>query len=84
VAARIELLADDTAFPVTADALVFEQDTELILRMDLPPAYPAESDDRLICDALAARGHTPGMVVVLAGAPLRMLAIVHDLDRDPS
>lgn len=82
--ARIELLADDTAFPATADALVFEQDTELILRMDLPAHYPEESDDRLICDALAARGHTPGMVVALAGAPLRLLAIVHDLDRDPS
>ncbi len=64
--------------------MVFEQDTELILRMDLPAQYPAETDDRLICDALAARGHAPGMVVALEGAPLRLLAIVHDLDREPS
>ena len=82
--ARIELLAEDSAFPAAADALVFEQDSELILRMDLPPAEPKESADRLIADALVARGHTPGMVVALEGAPLRLLAIVHDLGREPS
>lgn len=80
----IEPLQDDSALPSGVDALVFEQDTELILRMDLPAQYPAETDDRLICDALAARGHAPGMVVALEGAPLRLLAIVHDLDREPS
>lgn len=83
-APRIETLLDDTAAPDAVDAVVFEQDTELILAVDRAPAPPQESVARLVEEALAARGAPLGSVLVREGAPTLLLAVVHDLDREPS
>lgn len=65
-------------------AIVREEDVQLILTPDGPPAWPTASLDELESAALRAVGEPPGSVVVRAGRPLMLLAIVHDLGRDPS
>jgi hypothetical protein len=77
-------LPDDTALPACVDAFVFEQDTEYILRADLPVRYPAQSAAELIAAAGAAPGRVPGVVYPIEGAPLRLMAVVHDLAQQPS
>ncbi|HWP94126.1 MAG TPA: hypothetical protein VNL72_00110 [Gammaproteobacteria bacterium] len=77
-------LAPDTPLPGGIDAFVFEQDTELILRLDLEFQYPRESYRELIAEASAGRAHPPGSVVVREGVPLYLFAIVHDLACDPT
>lgn len=77
-------LADDTALPARVDAFVFEQDTEYILRLDLPLRYPRESTEALVKAAVAAEGRVLGMCYAIEGEPLLLMAVVHDLARDPS
>lgn len=77
-------LADDTALPPRVDAFVFEQDTEFILRADLPLRYPREPTPQLIVAAQRAVGRTPGTVHPVEGAPLMLMAVVHDLGQEPS
>ena len=81
---RIAALRSDVVLPADLDALAFEQDTELILRVDGDAGYPREGAQELLDAALEARGHEPGSVISLHGRPLLLLAIVHDLARDPS
>jgi len=73
---------DDPPFPV--DAAVFEEDTWLALSAPVgtlaSPGHPV----RVITQAWDAQPLEPGTVVVKAGRPTRLLAVVHDLDRDPS
>ena len=77
-------LPDDTALPARVDAFVFEQDTEYILRADLAVRYPAQSAAELIVEAGAAAGRALGGVYPIEGAPLRLMAVVHDLALQPS
>lgn len=77
-------LPDDAALPARVDAFVFEQDTEYILRVDLPLRYPRETAAELIGAAERATGRTPGQVHPIEGAPLLLMAVVHDLAQQPS
>ena len=74
---------DQPPFPV--DAVVVEQDTDLLLS---PPADRVEEPDehigRLVVPALNQRSHRPGEVVMAAGEPPRLYAVVLDLERDPT
>lgn len=65
-------------------AVVREEDIQLVLTADMRPRPTAESLDALETAALRDPGHPPGSVVVRPGRPLELLAIVHDLDREPS
>lgn len=65
-------------------AIVREEDVQLVLSASLDPTPPRESLEALERAAASAAGHTPGSVVVRGGRPLLMLAIIHDVDRDPS
>jgi hypothetical protein len=77
-------LPDDTALPARIGAFVFEQDTEFILRADLPPRYPREPTAGLLAAAERAVGHPLGAVLPIEGEPLLLMAVVHDLAREPS
>ena len=73
---------DRPPFPV--EAMVFEEDTYLVLS---PGWEKIESEDLplgILVEALEADPHDPGNVVVCGDLPLRFLAVVHDLDREPS
>lgn len=74
--------ADDPPFEV--DAVVAEEDTWLSLSADAtvirPPGHPVRVMTR-VWDAEPAR---PGSVMIRAGVPLGLLAIVHDLNTEPS
>lgn len=70
--------------PFRVDAEAVEEDTFLVLSAD------AETDDhgvhplRVLQAAHEAEPVPPGSVIARAGPPLRLLAVVHDLGRDPS
>lgn len=71
--------------PAGLDALVVEDDRELILGAAPTVSDPGESLDGLVRAVTESRpGRTPGEVVLRGGAPLRLHAVVHDLERDPS
>ena len=66
------------------DAVVLEDDTFLVLSADptakATPARPVY----LLRQAMQFEAQLPGTVVTKEEAPLRLLAIVHDLNQDPS
>lgn len=63
---------------------VREEDVQLVLSTAAEIHLTGESLQELERAAVEAAGHAPGSVVVRAGRPLRMLAIIHDVDREPS
>ncbi len=70
--------------PFPVEAMVFEEDTYLVLSGDWEEI---ESDDHpvaVMVEAFEAEPENPGRVVVYEGNPLRFLAVVHDLDQEPS
>lgn len=65
-------------------ARVYEDDVHGVLAADPGPRPVEASLASLERAARADRGHPPGSVVACPGRPLRLRAIVHDLDREPS
>jgi hypothetical protein len=77
-------VASNEGPPFPLDAEVFEEDTYLALSAD-PEFRPSrEHPLRVLSEAAAAQPEPPGTVVVKSGRPLRMLAIVHKLDEEPT
>ncbi len=78
------VLARDDDPPFHVDATVLEEDTWLALSADtrtvVSPGHPV----RVMTQAWEAKPEAPGTVVVATGSPTRLLAVVHDLDREPS
>jgi hypothetical protein len=70
--------------PFEVDARAFEEDTYLVLSADPVARDPGEPLIKILTDAHEVEPESPGSVVVRAGRPLRMLAVVHDLGRDPT
>jgi hypothetical protein len=70
--------------PFLADALVAEEDTYLVLSPDYEATQTLEPPQKLLERATAAGSRSPGTVVVRKGIPTRILAIVHDLNEEPS
>ncbi len=66
------------------EAQVIEDDTHLVLGADPQPRETHEEPERLLENAAASIGPAPGTLVVRGGHPLRLHAIVHDLDEAPS
>ncbi len=74
--------ADRPPFPV--DAVAAEEDTYLVLSAE-PEVRPSrEHPIRLMTALYDAVPEDPGSVVVKAGRPLRLLAVVHDLNLEPT
>jgi hypothetical protein len=70
--------------PETVGAVVEEEDTYLVLSAEPEVREPASARLRVFHDAYSASPAEPGGVVVRDGAPIRLLAVVHDLSLEPS
>lgn len=70
--------------PYPVDAMVAEEDTFLVLSADPDLFESHESPIRVLTEAFETRPETPGSVLVKDGHPLQFLAIIHDLDQEPS
>lgn len=70
--------------PFTVDAVAFEEDTFLVLSADRQVRDPKEHQVRVMTRVIETRPEKPGSVLVKGKRPIRLLAIVHDLNQDPS
>ena len=73
---------DQPPFPV--DAVVAEEDTYFVLSAEPDLRISAEHPLRVMTAAHESEPAPPGSVVVRSGQPLELLAVVHDLSREPS
>jgi hypothetical protein len=73
---------DRKPFPV--DAVAFEEDTFLVLSADTTVREPKASLMRVMTKVIETHPKTPGSVLVRGRRPLRLLAIVHDLNQEPT
>ena len=78
------LVAPPDAAPFDPDTVVEEQDTALVLDIDPIIRESGEEYPELVSNMVDQEPLVPGDVIVRKGRPLRFLAIVHDLDNDPS
>ena len=69
--------------PFDVDAVVQEQDTFLILSEDKEIRDSKESIAHLMIRAANMPHYEPGKVLIKDRQPLRLLAIVHNFDREP-
>jgi len=74
--------ADDPPFQV--DAVAMEDDTYTVLSADPEFRMSTESREAVIAETRNSRPHKLGEVIVKQGRPCWMLAIVHDLAKEPS
>ena len=70
--------------PIRLDAVVLEEDTYLVLSAPPPREPPGEGLAGILKELDHTRPVRPGRVIVRDGTPLRLLAVVHDLSRDPT
>lgn len=70
--------------PFEPDAVVREQDTWLVLGGDAVVTAPDADTPELLERAAEFEPLEPGSVVARGGDPVELLAVVHDLDRDPT
>jgi hypothetical protein len=70
--------------PFLADALVEEEDTYLVLSADPEVQETREEPGELMAELLKTNPAVPGSVIVKEGQPLSLLAVVHDLNQEPS
>jgi hypothetical protein len=70
--------------PFSVDAMALEEDTFLVLSADPKLRDPKEHQLRLMTRVIETQPEMPGTVIVKGRRPLRLLAIVHDLNQDPS
>jgi hypothetical protein len=70
--------------PFSVDAVVREEDTLLVMGADRHVRDPGEPLMKIMTRMIETRPETPGSVLVKGGKPLSLLAVVHDLNRDPT
>jgi len=70
--------------PFPVEALVLEEDTFLVLSAEPAVVDPPEEPMRLMTRLIETRPATPGSVLVRGRDPVRMLSVVHDVNREPS
>ena len=80
----IATVAPEEVSSLDLDAVVLEDDTFLVLSADPTPKATPERPVYLLKQAMQVEAEVPGTVVSKEKAPLRLLAVVHDLDQDPS
>ncbi len=73
---------DAPPFPV--EAVAFEEDTFLVMSADPTVRDPKIPLIRIMSNLIETRPQTPGAVLVQGDAPVRLLAIIHDFNEDPS
>jgi hypothetical protein len=81
----VEIFVAPPSFPpYPVDAVVAEEDTFLVLSADPEFVECHENPGRVMTEAFETPPAEPGSVIVQKGPPLRLLAVVHDLNQDPS
>ncbi len=80
----IEVVAIHEELSFGVDAVVIEQDTARVLAFPQAIVEPASSPQELVREMVEEVRPAPGTVLVEDTYPLRLHAIVHDLDRNPS
>jgi hypothetical protein len=70
--------------PFDVDAFAFEEDTFLVLSADTQVRDPKVPLARIMTRLIDTKPAIPGTVLVKGRRPLRFLAIVHDLNQEPS
>ena len=78
------VVAPEHAPPFSIDALAVEEDTHLLLSSDGIIEEPDEDFEELVIAAGKRPANTPGSVLVRKATPLQFLAIVHDIDCEPT
>ena len=73
---------DSPPFPV--DAFVFEEDTFLVMSADPVPRDPKVPMVRIMTRLIETQPRVPGTVLLQGQSPLRLLAIIHDFNQEPS
>ena len=70
--------------PFKVDAVAAEEDTFLVLSANPEVRDPGEPMVRVMTRVIETKPTTPGSVLIRGGDPMRLLAIVHDLNKEPS
>lgn len=70
--------------PFPIDAVVEEEDTFLVLSAEARVRKPEGSFLKIMTNVIETRPETPGTVLLRGKNPIRLLAIIHDLNQDPS
>lgn len=76
--------APEESPPFEIDARVFEEDTWLVMSAAPKIAEPPEHPIRLMTDLIEAQPEPVGSVLVRGKNPMRFLAIVHDVNQEPT
>jgi hypothetical protein len=76
--------ATENHSPFSVEAVAFEEDTWLIMSADPKVCEPGEHPIRLMTDLINTASIPIGSVLVKNGKPLKFLAVVHDVDQDPT
>jgi hypothetical protein len=76
--------APENSAPFKVKALVFEEDTWLVMSANPTICEPEVHPIRLMTDVIEAVPEPVGSVKVKTGHPLRFLAIVHDVNQEPT
>lgn len=78
------IAAPEKSPPFKVDAIAYEEDTWLMMSAEPEIADPPEHPIRLMTDLIEAQPRAAGSVVVREKNPLQFLAIVHDVNQDPT
>ncbi|MBN1850301.1 MAG: hypothetical protein JW932_17150 [Deltaproteobacteria bacterium] len=70
--------------PFALDAMVFEEDTFLVLSADKRVRDPQKPLIHVLTEVIELKPETPGTVLTKGKGPFRMLAVIHDLDQEPT
>jgi len=70
--------------PFSIDAVVIEEDTFLVLSADPEVRNPHKHLVQIMTEVINTRPEKPGKVLVKGKHPLLLLAIVYDLNQEPS
>jgi hypothetical protein len=76
--------APESQPPFKVKAMVFEEDTWLVMSAAPTICEPEVHPLRMMTDAMNAEPEPVGSVLVKKGDPLRLLAIVHDVNQEPT
>ena len=76
--------APEHAPPFHIDAMAFEEDTWLTMSAEPTVCEPEVHPVRLMTELIEAQPEKVGSVLVQGGNPVRLLAVVYDVDEEPT
>jgi len=78
------IAAPKDAPPFKIDTLAVEEDTYLIMSAEPTHIPPAEHPLRFMAELAGLEPEKPGSIVVRGRNPVRMMAVVHDVNQEPT